>query len=299
MTYRGRFAPTPSGPLHFGSIVAALGSYLQARSANGLWSLRIDDIDPPRVAPGASDAILRTLEALGFRWDGAVIFQSTRRAAYHASLHRLRTRGLIYPCSCSRKLIADGARNGVDGPIYPGTCRAGLHGSDPARAWRIVTCGAHTRFADAVQGQQAHDIEADYGDFTLYRADGVYAFHLASAVDDLEYGITEVVRGRDLLESSARQHWLIRALGGQPPRYVHLPVVIGLQGEKLSKQTHAAPVDATIPVDTLRRGLAFLGHAPPRDIGDCDELWQWATSNWDVTRVPHTRAAHDFDLLSS
>lgn len=293
MNYRGRFAPTPSGPLHFGSIVAALGSYLQARTVDGLWFLRIDDIDPPRVAPGASDSILRTLERLGFRWDGAVVYQSSRREAYHAAVHRLRTRGLIYPCCCSRKEITDLARVGVDGPIYPGTCRAGLRGAGPARTLRVLTRGAHARFADRVQGDQSFDIDADFGDFTIYRADGVYAFHLASAVDDMEYGITEVVRGRDLLESSARQHWLIRALGGQAPAYVHLPLALGAQGEKLSKQTHATPVDLTRPAATVRRALAFLGHAPPQDISELDALWRWAIRNWAVARVPAACPASD------
>lgn len=286
MTYRGRFAPTPSGPLHFGSIVAALGSCLQARAANGHWFLRIDDIDPPRVQPGATDAILRTLEALGFRWDGVVIFQSARRDAYHAALHRLRTRGLIYPCACSRKQIADVARIGSEGPIYPGTCRNGMCGDDPARALRVLTRGGHASFDDPVQGPQRFDIDAAFGDFVVYRSDGVYAFHLASAVDDTELGITEVVRGRDLLESSARQHWLIEALGAVPPRYIHLPLALGADGEKLSKQTHAAPVDSRQPVEALRRALEFLRHPAPQDIDSLDDLWHWAIAHWDPTGVP-------------
>lgn len=289
MTYRGRFAPTPSGPLHFGSIVAALGSYLQARTANGVWFLRIDDIDPPRVAPGATDAILRTLEALGFRWDGAVIYQRMRREAYHAALHRLRLRGLTYPCSCSRKQIADVARMGVDGPIYPGTCRSDLQGDAPARAVRVLTRGAHACFDDPVQGRQRFAIDVAFGDFVIYRADGVYAFHLASAVDDIELGITEVVRGRDLLESSARQHWLIEVLGVPPPRYVHLPLARSASGEKLSKQTHAAPVDVARPLETLRAALAFLGHPPPPEVEALDSLWQWALSAWTLAQVSATR----------
>lgn len=293
MNYCGRFAPTPSGPLHFGSIVAALGSYLQARTASGRWLLRIDDIDPPRVAPGASDSILRTLEALGFCWDGAVVYQSSRRAAYHGALHRLRARGLIYPCRCSRKEITDLARVGVEGPIYPGTCRAGLRGTGPARALRVLTRGAHAHFPDSVQGEQSFDIDAEFGDFTLYRADGVYAFHLASAVDDMEYGITEVVRGRDLLESSARQHWLIRVLGGQAPAYVHLPLALGARGEKLSKQTQATPVDSTRPVAVVRSALDFLGHTPPPGIRGLDELWGWAIANWTITQIPAASTALD------
>lgn len=286
MTYRGRFAPTPSGPLHFGSIVAATGSYLQARQVGGRWFLRIDDLDPPRMVPGAADDILRTLEVLGFEWDGAVVCQSGRRDAYHAAIHRLHAHGLIYPCACSRRQIAESRHVGVEGPIYPGTCRAGLHARGPARALRILTRGAIAHFADTVLGPQHFDIEAAFGDFILYRADAVYAFHLASAVDDMEMRITEVVRGRDLLESSARQHWLIGVLDAAPPRYVHLPLVRDAQGEKLSKQTHAAPVDRDAPVTTLRRALRFLGHDVPAEVDRIDSLWQWAIANWTLGHVP-------------
>ena len=174
--YRGRFAPTPSGPLHFGSIVAAAGSFLDARAHGGCWHVRIDDLDRPRVVPGAADAILHSLEALGFEWDGQVLFQSARRDAYHGALHRLRERGLVYPCACSRKEVAEVAAPGAEGPVYPGSCRSAMPAGYAARALRALTQGALVRFEDRVQGPQARDIEREAGDFVIYRADRVHAF---------------------------------------------------------------------------------------------------------------------------
>ena len=289
--YRGRFAPTPSGPLHFGSIVAALGSCLEARVNAGEWHVRIDDLDPPRVAAGAADEILRCLDGLGFHWDGEVTWQSRRTAAYHAALHRLRTHGLIYPCACSRKEIADAAAMGVEGPVYPGTCRAGMPPSRSARAWRIRTDGARVRFEDPVLGVQERDIERESGDFVVYRADGIYAFHLAAAVDDAEQGMTHVVRGADLLESSARQIWLLARLDLPVPAYAHLPVAVDAQGQKLSKQTHARPVDPSRPA-VLWHALAFLGQQPPPELLDASasELWSWARAHWQLARVPRCTA---------
>jgi glutamyl-Q tRNA(Asp) synthetase len=289
--YRGRFAPTPSGPLHFGSIVAAVGSYLEARAHDGEWHVRIDDLDPPRVVPGAADAILRCLEALGFEWDGAVVRQSQRIPAYHAAFHRLRTAGLVYPCACSRKQIAASTRMGADGPIYPGACRSGMPEGQCARSWRIRTEGAVVRFDDLVLGPQTYDVERESGDFMLYRADGVYIFQLASAVDDAEHGMTHVVRGADLLESSARQTWLLGRLGKQPPAYTHLPVAVDTHGQKLSKQTHARPVDPARPT-ALWHALAFLGQRPPPALqgADASDLWSWAKAHWQLARVPRSRA---------
>jgi glutamyl-Q tRNA(Asp) synthetase len=290
--YRGRFAPTPSGPLHFGSIVAALGSYLEARTRGGEWHVRIDDVDPPRVVPGAADDILRCLEALGFEWDGEVTWQSRRRPAYHAAFHRLLEAGLVYPCACSRKEIAEVARTGAEGPIYPGTCRAGMPSFRSARAWRMRTDGATVRFEDRVLGMQVLDLERESGDFVLYRSDGVYGFHLAAAVDDAEYGMTDVVRGADLLESSLRQVWVLQCLGLRMPRYAHLPVAVDANGEKLSKQTHAAPVDAARPVATLWQALQFLGQQPPPTLAQSqrDDAWEWARANWSLARVPRMQS---------
>src|SRR5688572_24246508 len=246
--YRGRFAPSPTGPLHFGSLVAAVGSFLEARTRGGDWLVRMEDLDPPRVAPGAAGDILRTLRACGMEWDGAVACQSARSEAYHAALHRLREQGKVYPCACSRREVADSAVAGVDGPVYPGTCRAGLPDGKTARALRVDTRGAAVAFDDAVQGHIEHDLEREFGDFVLYRADDVYAYQLAVVVDDAEQGITDVVRGADLLGSTPRQIHLQKLLGLGGPGYVHLPVAVNAAGEKLSKQTYAPPVDATNPV---------------------------------------------------
>jgi glutamyl-Q tRNA(Asp) synthetase len=291
--YRGRFAPTPSGPLHFGSIVAAVGSYLEARTHGGEWHVRIDDLDPPRVAPGATDSILRCLEQLGFEWDGPVVYQSQRTPAYHAALYGLRQRGLVYPCACTRKEISGQARAGVEGPVYPGTCRDGMPPGREARAIRLRTTGARVQFDDAVLDTQACEIEHEAGDFVLYRADGVYAFHLASAVDDGELGMTDIVRGADLLESSARQIHLLELLGLPVPRYVHLPVAMNARGEKLSKQTHAPAVEPGEPGPLLVAVLRFLGQAPPGELAglDAGAVWEWATCNWRLERVPRSRAA--------
>jgi glutamyl-Q tRNA(Asp) synthetase len=290
--YRGRFAPTPSGPLHFGSIVAAVGSYLEARTRGGEWHLRIDDLDPPRVVPGATDSILRCLEQLGFEWDGPVICQSGRTPAYHAALHRLRQRGLVYPCACSRKEIAEHAPMGAEGPVYPGTCRAAMPAHREARTLRLRTAGVRIEFDDAVLGPQTLDIEHEAGDFVLYRADAVFAFHLASAVDDCEFAMTDIVRGADLLESSARQIYVMQRLGLPAPRYAHLPVAVNARGEKLSKQTHADAIDPREPGRVLFGALRFLGQSPPEQLSgeNARVLWDWATTNWCLERVPKTRS---------
>ena len=291
--YRGRFAPSPTGPLHFGSIVAAVGSFLEARTRGGEWLVRMEDLDPPRVVPGAADSILRTLEACGMQWDGAIVRQSARSGAYHATLHRLRERGVVYPCACSRRDIADSAAAGFEGPVYPGTCRAGLPPGKTARALRVNTRGANVTFDDALQGTVAHDLEADFGDFVLYRADDVYAYQLAVVVDDAEQGVTDVVRGADLLASTPRQLYLQQLLGLSRPRYAHLPVAVNAAGEKLSKQTFAEPVDATHPQPALAAALEFLGQNPPRDLARAPvrELWEWALGNWRPDQVPRVVAA--------
>jgi glutamyl-Q tRNA(Asp) synthetase len=291
--YRGRFAPSPTGPLHFGSLVAAVGSFLEARTRGGAWLVRMEDLDPPRVVPGAADDILRTLVACGMEWDGNVVRQSARSDAYHGALHRLREKGLVYPCACSRREIADSALAGVEGPVYPGTCRTGLPPGKAARAWRIDTRGATAAFDDAVQGRIAHDVEHDFGDFVLLRADDVYAYQLAVVVDDAEQGITDIVRGADLLASTPRQIYLQQLLGFPQPRYAHLPVAVNAAGEKLSKQTFAAPLDAAQPLPALVATLSFLGQQPPRDLarGTIREFWAWALENWRLDRVPRVASA--------
>jgi glutamyl-Q tRNA(Asp) synthetase len=285
--YRGRFAPTPSGPLHFGSLVAAAGSYLEARSRGGEWRVRIDDLDSLRIAPGATDSILRCLETLGFEWDGPVLYQSTRGPAYHAALHRLRRLGVVYPCACSRKEIAESALPGVEGAIYPGTCRTNLPPGRAARALRFDTQGACVDFDDGLLGPQRRDLEREARDFVLYRADGIYAFQLASAVDDGEQGVTDVVRGADLLASSARQIHLLRMLGLPAPRYVHLPIGYDTATGRALKQTGAAPLDTRRPVAVLHAVLTFLNQRTSAKLEGATllEFWRQAIASWDLGRV--------------
>ena len=227
------------------------------------------------------------------RWDGAVVYQSARSDAYHAALHRLREKGLVYPCACSRREIADSAMAGIEGPVYPGTCRGGLPPGRAARSLRLDTRGAAIEFMDALQGGIRHDLERDSGDFVLYRADEVYAYQLATAVDDAEQGVTHVVRGADLLVSTPRQIHLQALLEFPRPCYAHVPVALDETGEKLSKQTHAAPVDPANPLPALIAALTFLGHRPPGLAwASVDALWKWAIANWALERVPRVPAVH-------
>ena len=290
---RGRFAPSPTGPLHFGSLVAAIGSFLEARTRGGEWLVRMEDVDTPRTVAGAADAILRALEACRMEWDGTVLYQSTRLDAYGAALERLRQRGRIYGCACSRREIADSAVAGIEGPVYPGTCRSGIPEGKTARALRVDTRGAEIAFDDLLQGRIVQLLERDIGDFVLHRADGLFAYQLGVVVDDADQGITDVVRGADLLDSTPRQIYLQQLLGYATPRYAHLPVAINAQGQKLSKQTLAAPLDEQDPVPALVAALRFLGQDPPQELATAsvDELWHWALKNWRLERVPRARTA--------
>ena len=281
--YAGRFAPSPTGPLHFGSLVAALASWLDARAAGGRWLVRTEDLDLPRVQPGAADAILGTLQALGLRWDGEVVFQSSRRARYAAALERLAAH--TYPCGCTRKEIADSALGlAADGAqIYPGSCRGGLAQGKAARALRVRTPPGATAFGDRVQGAQRQSLQHEVGDFVLYRADGQFAYQLAVVVDDADHQITDVVRGADLLDSTARQIHLQRLLSFATPRYLHVPVAVNAQGEKLSKQSGAAAIDAARGRETLARALAFLGQPPSTSLEE-------AVRQWDPARIPPVRS---------
>ena len=291
-TYRGRFAPSPTGPLHFGSLVAALGSYLDARVNGGAWLVRIEDLDPPRVAPGSPDDILGTLEACGMEWDGAVAYQSTRADEYHGALHALRQQGKLYACACSRREIADSGLAGIEGYVYPGTCRAGLPAGRAARAWRIAVEDTPIAFDDAIQGRIEQTLSKQIGDFVLYRADRVYAYQLAVALDDAEQGITHVVRGADLLDSTPRQIYLQQLLGLPTPHYAHLPIAVNERGEKLSKQTHARPVDRGNPAPALLQALRFLGHDAPAalDRASPREVLRWGEAHWRLSRVPKARS---------
>lgn len=289
--YRGRFAPSPTGPLHFGSLVAALASYLEARQQQGEWLLRMEDLDTPRNMPGAADAILRSLEAFGFEWDGAVVYQSERHDLYAAALARLQEGGLVYPCGCTRKEIADSAIHGIEGAIYPGTCRSGLPPGKTARAWRIRAENRTIGFDDAIQGHVAQNLARDIGDFVLKRADGFYAYQLAVVVDDADQAITHVVRGADLLDSTPRQIYLQQVLGLPAMHYAHIPVVLNAQGEKLSKQTQAAAVDDRQPATQLWQALDFLQQSPPAAIRNAPlaDVWQWADQNWQLSRIKPTK----------
>ena len=289
--YRGRFAPSPTGPLHFGSLIAAVASYLEARAHRGEWLLRMEDLDTPREMPGAADAILRALVTFGFEWDGPVVYQSHRLEAYAEALLYLQDKGLIYPCACSRKEIADSAPYGIDGLVYPGTCRNGLAAGKTARAWRVKVDAQLITFDDAIQGTLSQDLSKDIGDFVLKRADGLYAYQLAVVVDDIAQGITDVVRGADLLDSTPRQMYLQQALNFPMLAYAHIPVAANAQGEKLSKQTQATALNAEKPVMLLWQALHFLGQQPPQALqqASLNTLWDWATTHWQPSKIPRQR----------
>ncbi|MDD3352300.1 tRNA glutamyl-Q(34) synthetase GluQRS [Zoogloea sp.] len=288
----GRFAPSPTGPLHFGSMVAALGSCLSARAQGGDWRVRIEDVDTPRSVPGAADGILRTLERFGFEWDGEVVWQSSRTGAYRSAFERLREAGQVFGCACTRKEMADSALSRDGTRRYPGTCRLGLPAGRVARAWRLAVPAGPIHFEDGVQGAIREEVACEVGDFVLLRADGLFAYQLAVVVDDAEAGVTEVVRGADLLDSTARQILLQRLLGYPAPAYAHLPVACNLAGEKLSKQTLARAIEAAAPAQVLVDALAFLGQAPPADLAvdSLAAVWSWARTHWCLDRVPRCRA---------
>jgi glutamyl-Q tRNA(Asp) synthetase len=280
--------------LHFGSLVAATGSYLDAKANGGEWLVRIEDIDAPRTIPGAAEDILRTLEGFGFEWDGDVVFQSRRIDLYHAALVRLQLAGHVYPCACSRSAIAAAtSRNSVDGGLlYPGSCRAGLKEGAAARAWRLRVPDREFVLHDRVQGESRQNLERDVGDFVLLRADGQYAYQLAVVVDDADQGVNAVVRGVDLLDSTLRQRWLQQCLEFPEPNYAHLPVAVNANGEKLSKQTRAEAVRSEQGAAVLVRALRFLGYRVPAELGRVPtaEFWRWAIGDWSMTKVPPVRA---------
>jgi glutamyl-Q tRNA(Asp) synthetase len=267
--YTGRFAPSPTGPLHLGSLIAAAASWLDARAAGGRWRLRVEDLDRPRCLPGAADAILRALDRLGLHWDGEVLYQSRRLEHYRAALDQLAPR--TYWCGCTRREIADSSLGlASDGAhIYPGTCRGG---TARKRALRVRTTMEPIAFADRVQGRCEQVLERDIGDFVLYRADGLFAYQLAVVVDDAAQDVTDVVRGADLLDSTPRQIYLQRLLALPTPRYMHVPVALDAAGEKLSKQTAAAPIEAD--PRALRRALAFLGQPEAGTLEEALHAWE-------------------------
>lgn len=286
-TYCGRFAPSPTGLLHAGSLMTAVGSYLEARTRGGRWLVRIEDLDIPRMVPGAADEILRTLERFGFAWDGEVVYQSRRHARYQAALDSLISRDQAYACRCSRREIQTVAKRGVDGAVYPGTCRKLQLDPHPGLAWRLrVDHAGEQAFSDRLQGRYAQYLPRDIGDFVLLRADGFWAYQLAVVVDDAEQGVTDVVRGADLLVSTPRQIWLQQCLGMTTPGYCHLPLLVNAAGEKLSKQTLAPSISADAALDELTLALSRLGHRPPTGLISLAELWSWAHSHWCLENVP-------------
>jgi glutamyl-Q tRNA(Asp) synthetase len=281
-TYIGRFAPSPTGPLHFGSLLAAAGSYLDARAHGGRWYVRMEDLDPPREVPGAAAGILHTLEAFGFEWDGDVIYQGRRHAAYEAAVDELLATGAAFRCACSRREIADSAVRGLDGPIYPGTCRNGVAADRDAGAVRLRVPDETLEFDDLLRGPVHQNMARDVGDFIIRRADGCYAYQLAVVLDDAWQGVTHVVRGADLILSTPRQLLLQRVLRLPTPVYMHLPVALNARGEKLSKQTHAAPIDNDAAPQLLWDVLQSLRQNPPRSLAGTStaELLAWAVAHW-------------------
>ena len=285
--YRGRFAPSPTGLLHFGSLVAALGSYLDARSHQGQWLLRMEDLDRTREVKGAADGILRDLDAFGFEWDGQVCYQRHRTEAYAEALEQLLREGQAYACSCSRKQIADTAPLGEEGPIYPGTCRTRHLQARHARSIRLLTQDEEIAFHDRIQGPARQNTGREIGDFVIRRADGFHAYQLAVVVDDAWQGINQVVRGADLLMSTPRQCYLQRLLGLTAPEYAHLPLAVDAVGRKLSKQHDDAPVDPRQPLNALMQALAFLHQPlPPERPVSLDDFWGWAVTNWSLSAIP-------------
>lgn len=280
-SYLGRFAPSPTGPLHFGSLIAAVGSYLDAHAHNGTWLVRMEDVDEPRCSQHHADEILRQLEAHGLTWDGEVVYQSQRKPLYQSALDQLIERGTAFPCGCTRREIADSTLHGIEGPVYPGTCRVGLNGK-AARAWRVRVSDTPVCFDDRQQGRQCQQLERDIGDFIVKRADGFFAYQLAVVVDDFAQGITHVVRGADLLASTPRQIHLQTLLDYPTPAYLHLPVVTNDAGQKLSKQTLAPSLDNQLASTNLWGALDFLGLKPEPELKrvNADELLAWGIANW-------------------
>ena len=317
--YIGRFAPSPTGPLHFGSLVTAVASYCDAKANAGKWLVRMEDLDKPREVSGAANDILRCLEAFGFEWDDEVYYQSKRDGLYAEALNQLQKQALIYPCTCTRKEIADSNNSvGIDGLIYPKTCFN--HGLQPQglspqnipakasysyvktsihAAYRALVLVENITFLDAIQGEITQNMARDVGDFILKRADGLFAYQLAVVVDDVAQGVTHIVRGADLLNSTPRQIYLQQLLGFSnlnmsTPHYAHIPIATNHAGEKLSKQTHAEPIGISSETPSrfathqLVDALRFLGQLTPEELKNTTlaEVWRWAIANWKISCVP-------------
>lgn len=290
--YRGRFAPSPSGPLHFGSLIAAVGSYLQAKSQQGQWLVRMEDIDSPRMQAGAADGILRTLERYQLLWDGDVWVQSHRLERYQQVLDLLKQQQLTYACNCNRSRIQSLPHG------YDGFCRD-KQLTEGSLAWRLKAPATATVFTDQLAGDVHIPIALAAEDYILKRRDGLFAYQLVVVVDDLDQGITEVVRGADLIDLTTRQQALFQLLGAAPPDYLHLPLAVTEPGFKLSKQNHAPAVEFWPVSDTLTSVLRFLGHPPPPELTEADakELLTWASTEWQIRQIPTQNEQKAADFL--
>jgi len=291
LEYRGRFAPSPTGPLHFGSLLAAVASYLQAVVAGGEWLVRIEDIDPPREPAGATEQIVNALRIHGFEWSGDILFQRNNLQRFEAVAESLMERRLAFACTCTRDSVREVARPGPVGPVYPGTCRDKSFDGQQDHALRMRTDGQHVTFEDRLQGRIDCSLEQDIGDFVIRRKDGLIAYSLAVALDDHDQGITEIVRGIDLLHFTPAQIHLQRVLGLETPAYMHIPIAVTRDGDKLSKQTGAPELDIRSPVDNLFRCLKALRQRPPVALNSSsvDAVWNWARNNWRPDKLINCR----------
>lgn len=284
--YRGRFAPSPTGNPHIGTLVAAVASYLQARVKSGEWRVRIEDVDTSRRVAGADDIMLKTLDKFGFEWDGEVIWQSRRSALYQQALEQLDNDGLLFACTCSRKLLAqtDTEKSG----IYPGTCRSQSLPFAHAHAVRIRVPAITVAFEDTVCGEYRQSLQNECGDFVIRRRDGLFAYQLAVVVDDALQGITEIVRGADLLDSTPRQIYLQQCLGYPEPGYLHLPLMLDEHGRKLGKSEGAAALNPDRPAKSLYIALQHLGQQPPPALAHAAvaDIWPWAMEHWNLDKIP-------------
>ncbi len=294
MIYTGRFAPSPTGPLHFGSLLAAMASYLDARSQHGRWLLRIEDLDKFRERPGAADHIIHILSAYGFEWDGEIVYQTTRLPAYQAALQQLAQQQLSYPCTCTRKQLIAAVAPGPFGRLYPGYCRHNVSTptDEQRHAIRLKVTAQDIGFTDRTQGFYRQNLAEALGDFIILRSDKVFAYQLAVVVDDEWQQISHVVRGADLLDNTPRQLYLQQVLGYRQPEYLHIPMANNAQGQKLSKQTHATALTTADALTNLCAALRFLGHATPEATAWTEprEFWDWAITQWDSAKIPRTIA---------
>jgi len=284
--YKGRFAPSPTGAVHFGTLLAAVGSYLQAKKNNGEWLIRMEDVDLTRKVEGTDTDILHTLEAFGFEWQGEVLYQSAQNEYYEEALQQLIEQSLVFPCTCTRKQLAE---TGSD--IYPGSCRNHKLPEKAEHALRVFAQNIDIKFNDAIMGEQSQNMAQQCGDFIIKRRDDLFAYQLAVVVDDAMQGITEIVRGADLLDSTPRQIYLQQLLGYATPAYCHLPLAVDNNGNKISKSEGAAKIDIKNKEKLLCKTLNFLGQKPPTELSDCsiNNIWQWAINNWDINTVPHNK----------